>query len=196
MGRYLYSFDAVTGNESNRSPIETLFSYGTIPLSTICRYLPTSDLSEYGDIDGVNGTGCSSGSSQLGATASSFSYAVEVDGNYVYPSVLRAIGDTSSTCRSIDLQFAENSSDSGLGFDLPTSFETYVEVSQPSASSVSASASPDTIGSVTVTLHGGGWDLYVATNDSAAASQDGSYGGVLLNGDLSCYTPTGKQSTK
>jgi hypothetical protein len=186
IGDYVYSVLEVSGTQSQRSISRRLYSYGTVPFATVCRYLPSSDFAAGGYIDGIGGAGCTSGTNQLGSTPSSFAYAAIANDQAAYPSSLLAVNDPSSTCRSVSLQFAEGNQGT------ESSFTTYVEIAQRTAGSQSASAQPNSVGSLQATLANGSWTIYVSTNDSEDQGSFSNYSEVLLNGTFSCYTPTGK----
>jgi hypothetical protein len=154
MGKYLFR----VANESDDTPVATsapvtVEAYGNVPL------LPFNN---------------SNGTVQVGNRL--FTY-TDSEVSSQYPQYEQNQAWSSSTCRSITVQFAEDSSgqqNNGIG---------YLEFVQTSSDPAYASAPTGTVKSVTVQLDGG--PLYINTSSSTG-------NGIDFTATGSCYTPSGQ----
>ena len=158
MGRYSYRIAIESGGAaaSTSAPV-SVTAYGTVQL------VPFN-----------NGNGTVQVGNRL------FNY-TDWRGSDTYPQYNQEQAWTSSSCRSMTMQFAGNTDAQQLGKTV------YVEFVQTSSDPVYASAAPATVKSVTVPLDGG--PLFINT------SSDSGEGNIDFTATGSCYTPSGQPQT-
>jgi hypothetical protein len=166
MGRYAYRIQVHrSGKIIATSKTATLYSYAAIPLTNLCNE-DTSTVY-------VNDTdGCQTATVQVGGTV--FTYLIQDDppAPPQYDQDVTVAARTS--CRSISLQWA-------LDNNAQPSDTAQVEVVQASADPQTAKVAQGRIGSKTMSLDGGPWDLNLSSTNS-----DAEY----VNASLSCWSAT------
>ena len=164
MGRYAYRIQVHHGGKIIATArTATLYSYGLVPLTNLCN----EDTSKVF----VNATnGCQTSTVQVGGTV--FTYLIDADppAPPQYEQDVTVAARTS--CRSISLQWA-------LDNNAQPSDIAQVEVVQASADPQTARVAQGRIGSKTMKLDGGAWDLNLSSTNS-----DNEY----ANASLSCWS--------
>jgi hypothetical protein len=164
MGRYAYRIQVHHGGKVIATArTATLYSYGLVPLTNLCN----EDSSKVF----VNATdGCQTSTVQVGGTV--FTYLIDADppAPPQYEQDVTVAARTS--CRSISLQWA-------LDNNAQPSDIAQVEVVQASADPQTAQVAQGRIGSKTMKLDGGPWDLNLSSTNS-----DNEY----ANASLSCWS--------
>jgi hypothetical protein len=166
MGRYAYRIQVHHGGKIiATSGTATLYSYGLVPLANLCN----EDTSKV-FVD--NTDGCQTQTVQVGGTV--FTYLIEADppAPPQYEQDVTVAARTS--CRSISLQWA-------LDNNAQPSDTAQVEVVQASADPQTAKVAQGRIGSKTMKLDGGPWDLNLSSTNS-----DNEY----AIASLSCWSAT------
>ena len=166
MGRYAYRIQVHHGGKIiATSGTATLYSYGLVPLANLCN----EDTSKV-FVD--NTDGCQTQTVQVGGTV--FTYLIDADppAPPQYEQDVTVAARTS--CRSISLQWA-------LDNNAQPSDTAQVEVVQASADPQTAKVAQGRIGSKTMKLDGGPWDLNLASTNS-----DNEY----AIASLSCWSAT------
>jgi hypothetical protein len=164
MGRYAYRIQVHHGGKVIATArTATLYSYGLVPLTNLCN----EDSSKV-FVD--NTDGCQTSTVQVGGTV--FTYLIDADppAPPQYEQDVTVAARTS--CRSISLQWA-------LDNNAQPSDTAQVEVVQASADPQTASVAQGRIGSKTMKLDGGPWDLNLSSTNS-----DNEY----ANASLSCWS--------
>jgi hypothetical protein len=166
MGRYAYRIQVHHGGKViATSGTATLYSYGLVPLANLCN----EDTSKV-FVD--NTDGCQTQTVQVGGTV--FTYLIDADppAPPQYEQDVTVAARTS--CRSISLQWA-------LDNNAQPSDTAQVEVVQASADPQTAKVAQGRIGSKTMKLDGGPWDLNLSSTNS-----DNEY----AIASLSCWSAT------
>ena len=166
MGRYAYRIQVHHGGKIiATSGTATLYSYGLVPLANLCN----EDTSKV-FVD--NTDSCQTQTVQVGGTV--FTYLINADppAPPQYEQDVTVAARTS--CRSISLQWA-------LDNNAQPSDTAQVEVVQASADPQTAKVAQGRIGSKTMKLDGGPWDLNLSSTNS-----DNEY--VIAS--LSCWSAT------
>ena len=164
MGRYAYRIQVHHGGKVIATArTATLYSYGLVPLTNLCN----EDSSKV-FVD--NTDGCQTQTVQVGGTV--FTYLIQADPPAPpdYEQDVTVAARTS--CRSISLQWA-------LDNNAQPSDIAQVEVVQASADPQTATVAQGRIGSKTMKLDGGPWDLNLSSTNS-----DNEY----ANASLSCWS--------
>ena len=166
MGRYAYRIQVHHGGKVIATArTATLYSYGLVPLTNLCN----EDSSKV-FVD--NTDGCQTQTVQVGGTV--FTYLIQADPPAPpdYEQDVTVAARTS--CRSISLQWA-------LDNNAQPSDIAQVEVVQASADPQTATVAQGRIGSKTMKLDGGPWDLNLSSTNS-----DNEY----AIASLSCWSAT------
>ena len=166
MGRYAYRIQVHHGGKVIATArTATLYSYGLVPLANLCN----EDTSKV-FVD--NTDGCQTQTVQVGGTV--FTYLIDADppAPPQYEQDVTVAARTS--CRSISLQWA-------LDNNAQPSDIAQVEVVQASADPQTAKVAQGRIGSKTMKLDGGPWDLNLSSTNS-----DNEY----AIASLSCWSAT------
>ena len=166
MGRYAYRIQVHHGGKVIATArTATLYSYGLVPLANLCN----EDTSKV-FVD--NTDGCQTQTVQVGGTV--FTYLIDADppAPPQYEQDVTVAARTS--CRSISLQWA-------LDNNAQPSDTAQVEVVQASADPQTAKVAQGRIGSKTMKLDGGPWDLNLSSTNS-----DNEY----AIASLSCWSAT------
>ena len=167
MGRYAYRIQAHhSGRVVATSNTATLYSYASVPLTNLC-----NEGNSHVQVNDTNG--CDTNTVQVGGTV--FTYLIQ-DGPPPPPQYDQDVTVSARTsCRSISLQWA-------LDNNAPTADSAQVQIVQASADPQTAKVAQGRIGSKTMTLDGGPWDLNLS-----ASNFDNEY----VNASLSCWSATG-----
>lgn len=163
MGRQLYRL-LITTKYGASSASHVVFSYGNVPLGTLAS-------NSYNCLTG--GAECQTGTVQIGT--SEFNYVLASVDYAVYPQYEQELSESSSTCRSITVQF-------GSPADGNANDSIEVEVVRADAAQQTSTIPLGEVGTFTARLDSRAWALDI--------SNGGQYYGYL-NGSLSCYTPNG-----
>ncbi|MGA2877214.1 MAG: hypothetical protein ABSE82_16985 [Nitrososphaerales archaeon] len=164
-----YHYKVLVSTSAGRVILQTslkpLYSYGTIPFSSLCGATNAS----------VGGSGCGLNTVQVGANL--FTY--DLEGNfsgYQPPNYATLIMFPANTCRSITLNFALSETNTQ-----PTD-TAYIQIIQTTLDPEQASTPQGTVGTLVANLDGGPWYL-----QNSAINGDNVY----YNGSASCWTASG-----
>jgi hypothetical protein len=156
IGKYAYRMHVTkSGKVLVNSRTRSLYSYGTVALSTLCA-------DEYVE--------CSTNTVQIGDHV--FSYVLT--GANAYPDYSTVLKLTSTSCNSMDLQFGTDDTTSGA--------EAYIEVIQTSSDPEYGSTPISTIGTFTGGLDGGPFYLEVSETNEYLTYVNGTANCYTLSG--------------